>query len=280
MARIIDQVKGKNLYKLDNIPNLRCLTAITPTICALMEVNPPSGCTDASLDVAIDIPVSKFLVFAADAIGMQMNVAHPEDFSDVEKYAPVVIPLRAVMPAVTPVNYASMFCGVPPAIHGIQAYEKPVLSVETIFDVMAAAGKNVAIVAVTDSSIDRIFRNRPIDYFSEIDDERVLDRTKEIMETDHYDFIVVYNAEYDDTLHKTTPYSPDAIAAMRAVIRRFLDLSSVFDSGDWKYHNRAILFAPDHGAHIDENGRGTHGLDIPEDMIIQHYLGIRQGQNS
>jgi hypothetical protein len=142
-----------------------------------MEVNPPSGCTDASLDVAIDIPVSKFLVFAADAIGMQMNIAHPEDFSDVEKYASVVIPLRAVMPAVTPVNYASMFCGVPPAIHGIQAYEKPVLSVETIFDVMAAAGKNVAIVAVTDSSIDRIFRNRPIDYFSEIDDERVLDRT-------------------------------------------------------------------------------------------------------
>jgi predicted AlkP superfamily pyrophosphatase or phosphodiesterase len=246
-----------------------------------MGIDPPAECSDTPLNTIIDHiaqinkPVSKFLVFAADAIGMQMNLQHLEDFSDVEVCAPIVIPLRAVMPTVTPVNYASMFSGTTPTIHGIQTYAKPVLSIETIFDALSAAGKNVAIVAVADSSIDRIFRNRPIDYFSEIDDQHVVNQATNIMKTDYYDFIVVYNAEYDDTLHRTTPYSSESIAAMRAVIRRFLDLASIFDSGEWEKHNRALLFAPDHGAHIDQNGRGTHGADIPEDVIVQHYLGIR-----
>src|SRR5258706_14345046 len=50
--------------------------------------------------------------------------------------------------------------------HGIKRYERPVLSCDTIFDALARAGKKVAIVAVRDSSIDLIFRERPIDYFS------------------------------------------------------------------------------------------------------------------
>jgi hypothetical protein len=46
----------------------------------------------------------------------------------------------------------------------------------------------------------------------------------------------------------------------------------------WRRNNRAIVFAPDHGAHIDpESGKATHGNNIPQDMHIQHYFGIKGG---
>ena len=44
-------------------------------------------------------------------------------------------------------------------------YDKPVLRCETIFDSLVNAGKKVAIVAVRNSSIDSIFRERTIDYY-------------------------------------------------------------------------------------------------------------------
>ena len=36
---------------------------------------------------------------------------------------------------------------------------------------------------------------------------------------------------------------------------------------------RATLvgFATDHGVHTAENGRGSHGKDIPEDIEITHF---------
>ena len=33
-----------------------------------------------------------------------------------------------------------------------------------------------------------------------------------------------------------------------------------------------MVFAPDHGAHVDPEGRGDHGVDIPEDLEVFHYV--------
>ena len=65
----------------------------------------------------------------------------------------------------------------------------------------------MAIVAVADSSIDRIFRNRNIDYFSEIYDKQVTSRTIQLIKANVHDFIVAYHQEYDDALHRSTPES-------------------------------------------------------------------------
>ena len=70
------------------------------------------------------------------------------------------------MPSVTPVCYGSIFSGAAPSVHGIQKYEKPVLQVETLFDVFPKAGKRVAIVCCNNCSIDMIFRKRQVDYYS------------------------------------------------------------------------------------------------------------------
>ena len=170
-----------------------------------------------------------------------------------------------------------MFTGVPPSVHGITKYEKPVIKTKTLFDSALTAGKKVAIVAVENSSIDIIFRERKIDYFTEDYDPQVTDRTEKLIKADEHDLILAYHQEYDDMLHKTEPFSPDAIKALNNHITSFVRLANAFNRF-WQHYDRLIVFAPDHGGHIDtETGKGSHGSDIPEDMDLKHYYGIYPG---
>lgn len=187
----------------------------------------------------------------------------------------VSVALRSVTPPKTPVCFASMFTGAGPEVHGIRRYEKPVLGCDTIFDALGRAGRRVAIVAVRESSIDLIFRDRPIDYFSEPDDLSVTGTALSLMESDSHDFILAYQQGYDDLLHSGDPFGPAARKAVEGHLDAFEALvhgSDVF----WRDFNRASAFAPDHGAHLDpDSGSGDHGLDCSEDMEVEHFWRIR-----
>ena len=142
---------------------------------------------------------------------------------------------------------------------------------------MVAAGRKAAIVAVQDSSIDRIFRERAIDYYSETYDSEVTQRALGLLEADRHDFILVYHQEYDDTLHRTTPRAAEAVDAMRRHVASFVELVEATDRF-WGAYDRMLGFVPDHGGHIDPGtGRGTHGIDIPEDMDVRHFYGVCRG---
>ncbi len=258
-----------------------CITSITPSICRLMEVEPPCLADGDIIQPLLEYARSKritrverCLVYAPDAIGAAFYGKHSEMFIDVVRCAPLQVELCSVYPPKTPVCFASMFTGARPEVHGIRHYEKPVLVCDTLFDALVRAGKKVAIVTVADSSIDRIFRNRPLDYFSETYDEKVTARTMQLLDADEHDVIVAYHQEYDDTLHRTTPESEEAVAAARNHVRSFAALAEHFEAA-CKQYNRLLMFTPDHGGHIDpETGKGTHGSDIPEDMQIYHYYHV------
>jgi predicted AlkP superfamily pyrophosphatase or phosphodiesterase len=182
--------------------------------------------------------------------------------------------MRAVYPTVTPVCFASMFTGATPECHGITKYEKPILRCDTLFDALIRAGKKPAIVAVEGCSISLIFRNREMDYFIETYDGQVAERTIQLIEEGRHDFILAYNQEYDDVLHRTTPYSEEAIQALRNHVTVFDMIARGFEA-HWRGYDRLIMFTPDHGAHISvTTGQGTHGEDIPEDMLISHFFGV------
>jgi hypothetical protein len=186
--------------------------------------------------------------------------------------------LHAELPSVTPVCFASMFTGAAPEEHGITKYEKPVLQCDTVFDALSRAGWRVAIVAVKGSSIDTIFRNRNVDYFSEDYDPQVIARAEALLQEGVHSLVLAYLQEYDDTLHRTTPFSVAALHAMRNNIAAFDYLATVFDRA-WAQYDRAILFCPDHGGHIDpDTGRGTHGLSSPDDLEVLHFFGLRSGR--
>ena len=260
---------------------MKCITSVTPTICKLMKINPPSYSDGEIIQSLVEkaelkaiSQIEKCLLFAPDAIGTKLYKKYSGIFGDVIKYAPIEVFLRSVFPPKTPVCFASMFSGAMPNVHGIQEYKRPVLEGDTLFDTLIRGGKKVAIAAVANSSIDCIFRNRNIDYFSEIYDEQVTSKTIQLIEANEHDFIVAYHQEYDDALHKSTPESEVAIEAVKNHVASFVKIAKHCELA-WGKYDRLIMFAPDHGAHIDpDTGRGAHGKDIPEDMEITHFYGI------
>jgi hypothetical protein len=132
----------------------------------------------------------------------------------------------------------------------------------------------VAIAAVQNSSIDRLFRNRAIDYFSESYDEQVTARVLGLLSLDAHDLLVVYHQEYDDQLHKTHPFSDQCRQALSNHIHSLHELATACRVA-WTRHRYAVVMAPDHGGHLDEaTGYGDHGLNIPEDMAVSHWYGL------
>jgi hypothetical protein len=272
------------------------IQSVAPTVCALMGIAPPEACEVPALDAVLTAAenaigagsssdragggagtVHRCLIYAPDAMGEHLLAVDPSFYEATLRVAPVRVRLRSVLPPKTPVCFASMFTGAGPATHGIRRYERPVVRTDTLFDALIRAGRKVAIVAVTGCSIDLIFRERAIDFFSEKDDVDVTARAVALIEEDRHDLVLAYHQEYDDRLHETEPFAPRAFLAARAHIGAFATLSEAIDR-HWAVHPRAILFTPDHGAHRDPaSGRGDHGEDSAEDMNVSHFYGIRAG---
>jgi hypothetical protein len=181
-------------------------------------------------------------------------------------------PLRSMTPPKTPVCFASMFSGAFPETHGIRRYERPVLRLPTLFDAFIGAGLKVAIIAVKDCSIDMIFRERDIEYYSEPYDPEVTERTLEILRADRHDLVVCYHQAYDDTLHRAGPYAEEAVEAARNHAADYERLCAAA-AGSWRAHDHVVVATPDHGGHEVKGPepRGDHGEDIPEDMDVVHF---------
>ena len=259
------------------------IRSVTPTICRLMGIQPPSVSSVPPLQPVLDAwslrleaaPVERVLVYGADAIGRVFLENHPDLSKRLVAASDVQVELPAMIPPKTPVCFASMFTGAPPEVHGIRKYERPVLTCDTLFDALVRAGKRAAIVAVKDCSMDIIFRNRPIDYFSEENDAAGLVRTLALLKAGEHDLLVSYNQDYDDTLHATRHDGPEAVAAARRHVETFMALWRAVED-HWAGHSRALVFVSDHGAHHDEvKGKGDHGEDIPEDMDVMHFWRLR-----
>lgn len=260
------------------------ITSITPTLCSLLAIEPPNLSDRQYLPEVIEASraelsgrvVQRCLIFAPDAIAAWLAEKHPSKFDEVLKHAPLRLRLRSVVPPKTPVCWASVFTGALPEVHGIRKYERPVLQCDTFFDAAIRARKRVAIVAVATSSMEIIFRGRELDYFAELYDPHVTNRALNLLKLDTHDIIIAYQCEYDDLIHETTPESEQALHAVDNHIWSFTVLARAF-SEHWRNYDRAIMWLTDHGTHVDATtGNGTHGEDIPADMIVEHFFGFQR----
>ena len=174
-------------------------------------------------------------------------------------------------------SFASMYSGVMPDIHGIKKYEKPVLSVNTVFDSFIKAGKKAAIVSTAKDSISMIFLERDMEYFIYDTPEEVNAKALELIDEDKFDLIVIYNGNYDGTMHKFGPEDEMSLKALEMNVEFYAELVEKINC-KWKNHNVFYGFCPDHGCHEIDGGCGSHGLDMEEDMNVIHFYGIKSAE--
>ena len=256
---------------------------LTPTVCAVANVRPPKTAT-ASIIAEVeqgvrndlnDRPVQKVFIYCGDCFGDVLLQKYPDDFKGFLQESNAVVLSTNVMKTVTPVCFATIFSGAGPEVHGIKVYEKPVVKVETLFDVFLEAGKKIAIVSQKGNSVITIFRERAIDYYAFPEDKDAYEKSLELLRQSDYDLIVVHDCEYDTTMHKFGTEGSEAAEARRAVIDRWLNVVAATDDA-WKDYDRLVVFVSDHGSHMEKDSKvGSHGADIREDAVVNHFYRWR-----
>ena len=255
------------------------ITHVAATICKCLFVDPPlqsEGCMDdlaARLQALADGAIDRVVVYNPDAIAAWAYRKYASKFDPIRNVCAIEQPMRSVIPPKTPVCFASMYSGASPAVHGIQRYTKPTLTIDTAFDALIRAGKKACIVTVAGQSMDRLFRNRDMDYDACKNDAAVIDRALERIAADEHDLICVYNQEYDDVMHVTHPNSLLARRALDHYAASFARLAGAIRT-HWRTHNTVVGCATDHGTHREWYLLGNHGKDIPQDMQVMHLWGV------
>ena len=260
-----------------NMKNQNSLDTLCAALCYAMGIDAPEKAADANKDLCDYVDnalggerADRIFMYNPDAIAEWVDEKYPWFLKEVTERAQLKLPLSCVMPSVTPVCFGTMYTGAQPEIHGIRSYTKPVITIDTIFDALIRAGKRAAIVCTDGDSMSKIYLEREMDYFFYDTEEEVNAKAAELIIEDTYDFIAVYNGNFDSTMHKFGPESPEALSELRANSRTY----GMFDAlikDKWQKHNVLIGFAMDHGCHEIDGDCGSHGLDMDEDINIAHY---------
>ena len=257
---------------------VRGLDSICAALCYAMGVEKPALAAEKNEFLAqyVDLAFSgekadRVIMFNPDAIARWIYEKYPYYMRGVREVGEMEIPLTAVMPSVTPVCFGTMYTGALPEVHGIQSYEKPVITIDTLFDALIRAGKKPALVTYGNCSLGRIYLERDMDYFhfDEGGTASVNAKAMELILRDEHDFILIYNGNYDTVMHKFGPESPEALSELRLNAHVYTCLARLI-AEHLQGHNTLLGFAMDHGCHEIDGGCGSHGLDMPEDLDITH----------
>lgn len=257
--------------------NLSDVKRMNATVCTLLGVPcrvQAAGANELVLNAAqkaFGAPrCDRVFLYNPDAVALWIYEKYAARFAPLEEKAPLRLPVQTVYPPVTPVCFASMYSGLSPKEHGIQKYEKPVLTVKTMFDELPAAGRRTAIVSTEGDSISKIFLERDVDYFIYKTKEECNAKAMELIQKDEYACMVLYNGDYDHWMHRTGPEGRRALRALEENIATFCALHEAI-AQHWQTHDTALAFAPDHGCHKVYGFFGTHGLDEPCDRETVHF---------
>lgn len=261
---------------MSDVLNERSLDTLCAALSYSMGIEPPKMAAEANPDLCEYVDkvlegqkADRVFMYNPDAIGQWIYEKYKSLQVEMEKNFDLELPMQTVMPSVTPVCFGTMYTGAQPSVHGIQKYEKPVISIDTIFDALIRAGKKPCIIAYSNCSLGKIYLERDMDYFIYSNVSQVNAKAAEVILEDKYDFVVVYNGNYDSRMHKFGPESLEALGELRHNVMAFNMFSEMIKT-HWKHHNTLVGFAMDHGCHEIDEGAGSHGLSMPEDLNIVH----------
>lgn len=263
------------------------LTNFAPTVAMIMGLEKQEHMSAPVVELAEALmknaggTIEKALFFHADAVPAYVVEKNESIFAPVRKVKQIEIPFHAVMPSITPVCFAAMFSGAYPSQNGVPEYCTPILSDKlvqpaiscgTIIDILVQAGKKVAVVTCSNGCIASMLYGRGADmYIIPGDDDKLMyEKACEILQADKYDAIFLYQLSYDYTMHAYGPESKEALEVLDTITNRYETLVKTAQKV-WKGYRIMTVFNSDHGAHLLSEGRGSHGVDIPEDMNMKYF---------
>ena len=256
--------------------NQTSLDTVCAALCYAMGIDPPQYAAEPNqllvnyLDQSLGgEKADRIFMYNPDAIGQWVYQEYASLMKDATSNTELELPLCGVMPSVTPVSFGTLYTGAQPEVHGITEYAQPVITIDTFFDALLRAGKKVAIVAPTPTSMANIFKKRDLDYFIYDTIAACNEKAIELILKDEHDVIVLYNGNFDSAMHSYGPESYQALAELRANAQMFATISTLIEQ-TWTEHNTLVGFAMDHGCHTTSSGTGAHGTNSPEDLNIVH----------
>ena len=251
----------------------KCISSVCATVLKLLGVEIPEEIDTPNEDILkFADRADKVVLYNPDAVGWWLYEKYPQYFEKAKNCSASDVRLTSVMPSVTPVCFASMYTGLMPEKHGIMKYEKPVLKVDTMFDYLIKAGKKVAIVSTAGDSISKIFLERNMDYYIYKTIAHVNLKAEQLIKKGTYDVIVIYNGDYDSMMHAKGPEHKKSLRHLQQNVKTYERFVNLIKN---TYTDKTVFygFCPDHGCHEIDGGRGSHGLDMEEDMNVVHFYG-------
>lgn len=265
---------------MSEVLNSISLTGIAASLAKAIAVPAPreAGEPIAAIDRLVQTStahgkVDRIFMYNPDAVAQWLYQKYTDYYTPLLEHIRLTLPLQTVMPSVTPVCFGTMYTGALPEVHGIRSYVKPVIKIDTLFDALLRAGKKCAIVSTEGDSLSHIFLERNMDYFILPTVDECTDKALKLIEEDRHDFILLYNADYDSTMHRFAPEGQESLDILKKNVQVFDTIAKTIKT-HWKSHETLLGFAPDHGCHEIDGGLGSHGLDMPEDLNILHFYTV------
>ncbi len=177
----------------------------------------------------------------------------------------------SVYPTITPVNYAAMVTGEPPAVSGVTKRGIHEIACGTIFTYAESLGLK-AYVSEGDAQILRLegaeTELSPDLNGSGSGDDEILDCALERIAAGGDALIFVHFHGFDDAEHEYSPGSAEAREALKTIDSYCAALLEAWDG--------RVIIAADHGQHAQDgtgdiayaDRRGTHGDFAPTDIFV------------
>jgi len=242
------------------------MTCIAPTACKILNIRSPAQSTGVAINEIVNDMGhhERLAVIALDAFGVATWKRYREltpNFNLISDGH--LVHIRSVLPAKTPVNFATMVTGAPSELHNIRDRSQP-LNVETIFHVISEASMKSAASARSISSVG-ILLSKFADYkclANSNTDEELVQLAIDAIQEKKPNFLLMQLLDVDDEGHRIGLIADEFKKAISGIDKHLGDLLPYL-----AVEGYGLMVLADHGAH-QAAGRATHDGSTDDDMIV------------